>query len=142
MGGFPKCERKEERLPGLPGAFIAYLKSHPQILESIQLFQSQHRHRFAGETDSEFSLDATSSYNEFVALIDTYLQPFLTEQGATADMFVDSLRQLKATNTGNFYAFNLMLQRMDFPEFAQLMRSQTCLCCGGFFMGVNLEAST
>jgi hypothetical protein len=126
-------------VPGLPGAFIAYLKSNPQILEAIRTFQAQHQQNFAGGAPGEWALDATASYNQFVELIDAYLQPFLVEQGVTADTFAESVRQLQATNSAHFHAFSLMLRRLDFPEFATLMRSNTCLCCGGFFMGVDLE---
>lgn len=139
MGEFP--QRHGKTLPGLPGAFIAYLKSHPGIKDSIQQFQGQHAHHFSGEADGEFGLSATSSYNEFVAMIDSFLQPFLLEQGVTAETFAETLRQLKSENSAHFNAFDLMLRRMDFPDFAQVMRSQTCLCCGGFFMGVDLEGS-
>lgn len=137
------CRRvpEDKVLPGLPGAFISYLKKNPQILESIRAFQSQHQQHFAGQSSDEWALGATSSYNQFVELIDAYLQPFLVEQGVTAEAFAESVQQLQTTNRANFYAFSLMLQRLDFPEFANLMRSNTCLCCGGFFMGVDLEGA-
>lgn len=131
----------DKTVQGLPGAFVAYLKRNPQIMDSIRTFQSQHEQHFANGGTDEWTLEATSSYNQFVQVVDAYLQPFLTEQGITGDALAESVLQLRATNSANFHAFKLMLQRLDFPEFANLMRSKTCLCCGGFFMGVDLEGT-
>merc|ERR1711933_214190 len=109
-----------------------FLKANPHIIESIRTFQSENQHHFAGDNPDEWSLASTTSYEQFVTLIDSYLQPFLSEQGVTPEIFAESVRSLQQTDAVHFHAFNLMLQRLDFPQLANLMRSKTCLCCGGF----------
>lgn len=135
----PVPEAPASTAVGLPGAFIAYLKCNPHIIDSIRSFQEQHQHHFDG-SENEYSLEATTSYQGFVGMIDGYLQPFLNEQGVTAETFAETLGELKHKDSKRFHAFKLMLDRMDFQVLAQLMRSKTCLCCGGYFMGVDLGA--
>lgn len=121
--------------PGLPGAFLGYLKKHPEVLDSIREYQTRHRQLFLAQVGEEYSLETKNSYDAFVFLIDSHLNAFLLEQGATADMFAEGLLDMKRNNDPHFMAFDLLLRKVDFPTLAGLMRSNTCLCCGGIFMG-------
>lgn len=124
-----------ESLPGLPGAFIKYLKTHPEVLDSIRDFQAANRHLFLGQDNEEYPLEATTAYNSFVAMIDGHLNGFLGDYGATSDMFADALLDLKKTNDPHWMAFDLLLRKVDFMTVAGLMRTNVCLCCGGKFQG-------
>lgn len=122
---------------GLPGAFLCYLKAHPEVLDSIREYQAANCHLFLGQESEEYPLEATDAYNAFVALIDKHLSAFLREYGATPDMFADALLDLKRANDPHWMAFDLLLRKVDFPTVANLMRTNTCLCCGGVFMNTR-----
>merc|ERR1719331_981745 len=125
--------------PGLPGAFLAYLKVHPEVLDSIRDYQAKHRLVFIGSGE-EYTLEAKNSYDIFVDLIDTHLNAFLNQNGATSEMFAEALLDLKRTDNPHWMAFDLLLRKVDFPTLAGLMRSNTCLCCGGVFMGADTKS--
>lgn len=135
-GGGLSADLMAEIPPGLPGAFLGYLKLHPEVLDSIRNYQAQHRHLFVN-TEEEYPLEAKTSYDAFVGLIDQHLTDFLNQNGATSEMFADALLDLKTTNNPHWMAFDLLLRKVDFPTLAGLMRSNTCLCCGGVFMGTT-----
>mmetsp|Transcript_52401 Transcript_52401/g.94059 ORF Transcript_52401/g.94059 Transcript_52401/m.94059 type:complete len:130 (+) Transcript_52401:79-468(+) len=120
-------------MDGLPGAFIFYLQQHAEVLESIRNFQAAHRQYFMVATE-EYPLEATYSYHAFVQLVDYHLNNFLREQGATVDDFSNAMLAMKASQDPHWMAFDLLLQKVDFQGFASLLRSNTCLCCGGVFM--------
>jgi len=124
-----------EVLSGLPGAFMTYLRQKPEILDSIRDFQTQNRNFFAGEAGQEYPLEATTAYNTFIAMVDGHLNAFLEQNGATPEMFADGLLALKNSDDPHWVPFDLLLRKVDFPVLADLLRTDTCLCCGGKFVG-------
>jgi len=122
-------------LPGLPGAFLAYLTERSTILESIRYFQWSHRGRFlGGQAGDEYTLEQMDSHKSFLALVDHHLSPFLAEVGATDDDFAAAMLDMKHGQDPHWQAFDLLLQRVDFESFAALLRANVCLCCGGQFL--------
>merc|ERR1712190_92207 len=123
-----------EPQPGLPEAFMAYLKNHPEILQEIRDFQTLHRQRFVGsQPGQEFSLEQTDSYHTFLAIVDKHMSAFLAEAGCSEEEFVATLELLKEGQHPHWQAFDMLLSRADFESFAELLRSNTCICCGGQF---------
>lgn len=131
----------QQLAPGLPGAFLGYLQMHPEVLENIRDYQADHCHLFVGQEAEEYPLQASHSYDMFVGLIDAHLNAFLMQNGATSEQFADALLEMKKDNNPHFMAFDLLLRKVDFQTLAGLMRNNTCLCCGGAFMGKTPAAA-
>jgi hypothetical protein len=119
-------------MEGLPGRFFHYIKQHPEVLNQIRDWQETNRHLFMGPTE-ELPLESTVSYNSFIQLVDEHLGNFLTESGADSDDFAAALLEMKASEDPHWKSFDLLLQKVDFDGFRDLLRRNVCLCCGGTF---------
>eukprot|EP00929_Paragymnodinium_shiwhaense_P020248 TRINITY_DN13555_c0_g1_i2.p1 TRINITY_DN13555_c0_g1~~TRINITY_DN13555_c0_g1_i2.p1 ORF type:complete len:225 (-),score=38.19 TRINITY_DN13555_c0_g1_i2:171-845(-) len=120
---------------GLPQAFLQYLQSHMEVLDSVRAWQEANRHLFTDTETGELRLEATIAYKDFVALVDTHISAFLVEYGASMEDFSEALMAMRSSQDPQWRAFDLMLQKVDFPSFADLVRKDVCLCCGGSFRG-------
>eukprot|EP00928_Gymnodinium_smaydae_P044771 TRINITY_DN29886_c0_g1_i1.p2 TRINITY_DN29886_c0_g1~~TRINITY_DN29886_c0_g1_i1.p2 ORF type:complete len:222 (-),score=38.94 TRINITY_DN29886_c0_g1_i1:67-732(-) len=124
---------------GLPDNFMLYLKDNKEVLEEIRAWQERYGDLFQGQLE-ELPLAATDAYNAFIALVDRHLEAFLASQQATADDFAEALIEMRKSSNPHWNAFDLVLQKVDFPGFASMLRRNVCLCCGGQFRAIPTAA--
>jgi len=84
-------------------------------------------------SEEEYSLMQYEAFKQFMDLVDRCLSSFTAQMGVSDDEFAQALLTMKMGQDPHWRAFDLLLQRVDFSAFAELMRSDTCLCCGGRF---------
>jgi len=129
--------------PGLPGAFIAYLAANPSILAAIRDFQSCHRVHFIGQArGEEYTAQQHDSHLSFLALVEFHLHHFLQSANVREDDFAAALLDLKIGQDPHWKAFDMLLNKVDFEGFVDMLRSDICLCCGGRFQAQAAVAST
>lgn len=121
------------KLPGLPGSFFTWIKENPAFMDEMYRWQDANRHLFQGPTE-EFPIECTISFQNLMNLVDVHLEHFLTSYGLGEEQFAAELEGFK--ESGNPYLkkfYSLIMQKGDFTYWANMVRKNTCLCCGGGF---------
>ncbi|CAE8614686.1 unnamed protein product [Polarella glacialis] len=114
----------------LPHAFLEHLKQNPHILESLRNFQAGYRGYFQVDSADGHTQEQRSAYLEFVNIVDAHLSAFLELYGASDEDFVAGLDRMKETQDPHWHAFNMVLQKTEFEDFKEMLRTDLCLCCG------------
>jgi hypothetical protein len=113
-------------------AFIAYVQQHGEVSEAVRNFQSSYRGYFVGSAE-EFTHSQKQVHMAFLELMDTHLSAFFAESGATEELFAESLVMLRESGDPRAAHLEAMLGKVEFEAFADLLKADICLCCGGQF---------